>query len=144
MQGLKRIAALMMAVITFGAGQAAYASIIGSPMALRGVIEQIHFSEPTLAPMAYTMFCLRYSTECTPPQQKIVFRGGSVRMTKERMAELIEVIASVNRHIVPQYNDMGLAGEEWLIGLSHADCNDYVVTKRHELLARGWPMRTCC
>ena len=141
MRKLKRITALMAAVITFGIGQAAYAAMISSPMALRGVIEKIRFSEPTLAPMAYTMFCMRYSTECTPPQHKIVFRGGSVRMTKERMAELVEINASVNRHIVPQHNDKGLAGEEWLIGPSHGDCNDYAVTKRHELLARGWPMR---
>jgi len=31
--------------------------------------------------------------------------------------------------------------EEWLISPDAGDCNDYAVTKRHELLARGWPAR---
>ena len=77
MQGLKRIATLMMAVITFGAGQAAYASIIGSPMALRGVIEQIHFSEPTLAPMAYTMFRLFDRVHAFAAENRVSRRLGS-------------------------------------------------------------------
>ena len=29
--------------------------------------------------------------------------------------------------------------EEWLVAPREGDCNDYAVTKRHELLARGWP-----
>ena len=31
--------------------------------------------------------------------------------------------------------------EEWLISPSAGDCKDYAITKRHELLARGWPSR---
>src|SRR5262249_14849769 len=31
--------------------------------------------------------------------------------------------------------------EEWIISPRAGDCNDYAVTKRHELLARGWPSR---
>ena len=37
---------------------------------------------------------------------------------------------------------VGLAGEKWLINPKSGDCNDYAVSKRHELLARGWPSRT--
>ncbi len=62
-------------------------------------------------------------------------------MTQARMEELVAVNAEVNRSIVPTRNERGLAGEEWLIGPSHGDCNDYAVTKRHELIARGWPIR---
>lgn len=29
--------------------------------------------------------------------------------------------------------------EEWLLSPRHGDCNDYAVTKRHQLLAHGWP-----
>jgi predicted transglutaminase-like cysteine proteinase len=32
--------------------------------------------------------------------------------------------------------------EEWLVSPKYGDCNDYAVTKRHELLALGWPSRT--
>jgi len=30
---------------------------------------------------------------------------------------------------------------DWLINPARGDCNDYAVTKRHELLSRGWPSR---
>jgi predicted transglutaminase-like cysteine proteinase len=42
---------------------------------------------------------------------------------------------------MPERNSEGLAGEKWLIGPSSGDCNDYAVTKRSELLDRGWPTR---
>ena len=29
-------------------------------------------------------------------------------------------------------------GEVWLVAPHQGDCTDYAVTKRHELLARGW------
>jgi predicted transglutaminase-like cysteine proteinase len=138
----RKVIALIAALLSFiGAGGSAYAGFVGAPMALRGLVEQIRFNEPVLAPMAYTMFCMRYAADCKLARHRIVFRGGSMRMTKDRMAELIEVNAEVNREITPQHNDRGLAGEEWLISPSRGDCNDYAVTKRHELLARGWPMR---
>ena len=28
-----------------------------------------------------------------------------------------------------------------MIAPSHGDCNDYAVTRRHELIAKDWPMR---
>lgn len=124
-----------------GSVRNAYAGLVGSPLALRGAIERIRLSEATLAPMAFTMFCMRYSDECTAPRPRRIFRGGATRMTRDRLAELMDVNTRVNRMIVPERNERGLAGEEWLIAPSHGDCNDYAVTKRHELLARGWPMR---
>jgi predicted transglutaminase-like cysteine proteinase len=33
-------------------------------------------------------------------------------------------------------------GEEWLVSPRAGDCNDYAVTKRHKLLALGWPVRS--
>jgi len=32
--------------------------------------------------------------------------------------------------------------EEWLVSPRAGDCNDYAVTKRHKLLACGWPSRS--
>ncbi|MET4279826.1 putative transglutaminase-like cysteine proteinase [Bradyrhizobium sp. F1.2.2] len=34
---------------------------------------------------------------------------------------------------------MGPVVETWLINPDRGDCNDYAVSKRHELLNRGWP-----
>ncbi|MGY4478123.1 transglutaminase-like cysteine peptidase [Bradyrhizobium sp. USDA 3364] len=143
MYSVKKVMVLVLAIVALGASaRDTQAGMVGFPLPLHGVIEKIRFSEPTLAPMAYTMFCMRYADECkSQPRARMVFRGGATRMTKQRIADLIEVNASVNRSIAPQRNERGLAGEEWLINPARGDCNDYAVSKRHELLARGWPMR---
>jgi len=89
--------------------------------------------------MAFTQFCLRYADQCKP--QQIVFRGGPVRLTEERWDDLKMVNKSVNASLVPEPNTAGLAGEKWLVNPSRGDCNDYAVSKRAELLKRGWPAR---
>jgi predicted transglutaminase-like cysteine proteinase len=101
--------------------------------------KSIHFHEWALAPMAHTRFCLAYSDECKV--RKTVFRGGAIKLTAERGAELININAEVNRAIAPERNTEGLAGERWLIAPKSGECHDYAVTKRHQLLARGWPAR---
>ena len=101
-------------------------------------VERISFDSPTLAPMAYTQFCLQYPGEC---RTRTIFRGGPVRLSAERRAELARVNDAVNASIAPEPNRLGLAGEVWLIGPDRGECHDYAVTKRHELMARGWPAR---
>lgn len=99
-------------------------------------IQHIRFEAPTLPPMAYTMFCLRYADECrTQP----LFRGGLVRLTGERWVLLKQINQTVNRSIVPEDAELSSGVEAWLIHPDRGDCNDYAVTKRHELLKRGWP-----
>jgi predicted transglutaminase-like cysteine proteinase len=126
------------AAMTFAGFQAAEAGLIGMPMNLRGAIERIKFDAPALPPMAYTQFCMRYADDCRP---RPMFRGGPVRLTVERWDDLVQVNKSVNASIVPEPNELGLAGESWLINPDRGDCNDYAVSKRHELLLRGWPAR---
>ena len=104
----------------------------------RAYVERIGFETPTLAPMAYTEFCLRYPGEC---RTRKIFRGGPIRLSADRRLELGRVNSIVNTHIVPEPNLQGLAGEVWLIGPDRGDCNDYAVTKRHELMTLGWPAR---
>lgn len=135
----KWIAAVATAVLLAGGCQSASAAFIGMPSMLGQMVKRISFSNFTLAPMAYTQFCLRYANQCK--QHHIVFRGGPVRMTGERWDDLKRVNRSVNASIVPEPNTEGLAGEKWIINPSHGDCNDYAVSKRFELLKRGWPAR---
>lgn len=98
--------------------------------------QHIRFETPTLPPMAYTMFCLRYADECrTQP----LFRGGLVRLTGERWVILKQINQTVNRSIIPEDAELSSGVEAWLINPDRGDCNDYAVTKRHELLKRGWP-----
>ena len=100
---------------------------------------RIAFSAPVLAPMAHTRFCLAYPDECKV--RKMVFRGGAIKLTAERRAELNKVNTEVNRAITFETNTEGLAAEKWLIAPKSGECHDYAVTKRHELIARGWPAR---
>ena len=126
------------AAVTFAGLQYASAGLLGMPMGLQSAIQHIKFETTTLAPMAYTQFCLRYEDEC---RTKIMFRGGPVQLTAERWDDLKEVNKAVNEDIIPERNELGLAAETWLISPDRGDCNDYAVTKRHELLDRGWPAR---
>jgi predicted transglutaminase-like cysteine proteinase len=119
--------------------QSANAGFVGMPHALGLMVKRISFGNFTLPPMAYTQFCLRYADQCKP--QRMVFRGGPVRLTAERWEDLKAVNKTVNAAIIPERNTEGLAGEKWLISPSSGDCNDYAVTKRSELLERGWPTR---
>jgi predicted transglutaminase-like cysteine proteinase len=139
MRKLVNLVALTAAIMSIGLNQSADASLLGMPRNLKSVYEHIRFATPTLPPMAFFQFCLRYDGECRP--QRMVFRGGPIKLTEQRWADLREVNDTVNENIMPQRNLLGLAGEEWLINPDHGDCNDYAVSKRHMLLERGWPAR---
>jgi predicted transglutaminase-like cysteine proteinase len=135
----KWVVAVAAATFIVGGLQSASANLIGMPGMLGQIAKRISFSNFTLPPMAFTQFCLRYESQCKP--QKIIFRGGPVQMTEKRWGDLKEVNRNVNGAIAPQPNTEGLAGEKWLINPANGDCNDYAVSKRFELLKRGWPAR---
>jgi predicted transglutaminase-like cysteine proteinase len=77
----------------------------------------------------------------TNAAQSPCFAACPVRLTEERWADLKEVNQTVNRNIIAERNKRSLAEETWLINPDRGDCNDYAVSKRHELLDRGWPAR---
>ncbi|MCK1495194.1 transglutaminase-like cysteine peptidase [Bradyrhizobium sp. 180] len=128
------IAVAMMAGGTPWAG----AGRLAMPTPPQAALGRIELGRPTLPPLTYTMFCLRYEAEC---RSRRGFRGGPVRLTEERWADLLEVNGLVNLSIVPAPNNLGVDGEAWSINPDRGDCNDYAVSKRHELLQRGWPAR---
>src|SRR5512140_3361843 len=99
---MRKVAKLLMAavaVVAAGVQNRADAGFIGAPQALRGVIQHIKFDSPTLPPMAYTQFCLRYVNECKP--HRMMFRGGRLKLTAERWADLRDVNHAVNAEIRP-------------------------------------------
>jgi predicted transglutaminase-like cysteine proteinase len=102
-----------------------------------GNVDRLVFNKPVLAPVAFVRFCARYQDDC-----KISPAGSDrtpITLTKVRWAELVKVNQDVNRAIHPEANFGGVTDEEWLVAPHRGDCNDYAVTKRHELLVRGWP-----
>jgi predicted transglutaminase-like cysteine proteinase len=110
------------------------------PRRLESNTIRIGFDTPSLAPMAFVRFCIQYPQDCTV--RRMAFRPGRVVLSEARKAELATVNRDVNRAIRPQANDNGVMEEEWLVSPREGDCNDYAVTKRHELLARGWSSRS--
>lgn len=115
-------------------------ALFSMPKALKPELERLSLDAPVLGPMAHNMFCIKYPRDCEV--RRIAFRGTRLDLTQARMSELAEVNLKVNRGIRYERNHLGLAGEKWLISPATGDCNDYAVTKRHELLERGWPSRT--
>lgn len=85
----------------------------------------------TLAPFAHVRFCLSSPGECS---------GGSgpsiVDLTPTKLGLLQSVNRRVNNSIEPYMPD-GL--ETWVVNPEKGNCHDYAVTKRHELIRRGWP-----
>lgn len=115
----------------------AQAAFVGMPMNLGLQVQRIRLETPTLPPLAHTRFCQEYPQDCR--KSGVMFRSGRIDLTRDRQRELVLVNSEVNAMIKPEPNLLGIAGEKWLIAPSSGDCNDYAVTKRHELLARGWP-----
>lgn len=100
-------------------------------------VDRISFDAPVLAPMAFFRFCIQYPEDC---KVRGTQSGAEpVTLTKERKAELTAVNRDVNRAIAPQEDFNGVTAEKWVVAPRAGDCHDYAVTKRHELLARGWP-----
>jgi predicted transglutaminase-like cysteine proteinase len=102
-------------------------------------IDSIAFDGPAGAPFGHTLFCIKYPAECRV--RKLRFRGGPIELTAARRQELVLVNAEVNRSIVATRMDEPVSQEKWLISPKEGDCNDYAVTKRHKLIASGWPAR---
>lgn len=98
---------------------------------------RVQLDEPTLPPFAHTRFCLRFPADCEV--RAAAFSDGQVEMTPARLQELLSVNGGVNRTIQPEHKATSVVAASWVIGPRSGDCNDYAVTKRHELLDLGWP-----
>jgi predicted transglutaminase-like cysteine proteinase len=93
-------------------------------------------SGPTLAPFQHIRFCLRYPDECRPNSAE----SQRIDLTSDRLELLERVNHRVNASIVSKSKAYGSSLEDtWTIAPHQGDCNDYAVTKRHELLKRGFP-----
>jgi predicted transglutaminase-like cysteine proteinase len=82
-----------------------------------------------LAPLDYTRFCLRHAAECELGNPDAV-----IELTPDAEAGIRRTNRDVNQRIRPIKQTT-----DWRIDPEAGNCNDYVVTKRHELLAAGLP-----
>jgi len=88
---------------------------------------------PALPPLGYTKFCIRYPNDCKSSRSD--FRRRNIVLTAQRWNELNFINRQINNAIVPK------PAEEWVLAPATGDCKNYALTKRHELLLRGWPSR---
>jgi predicted transglutaminase-like cysteine proteinase len=100
-------------------------------------VDRIQLGQPALPPFAHSLFCLRLPKECEI--KRLAMRHGRIQLNDERRAQLASVNMAVNRAIGPQRKSANVIEANWVVSPAHGDCNDYAVTKRHQLQARGWP-----
>src|SRR5690606_520692 len=86
--------------------------------------------------------CLRTADHCRPiPARGVVqTSGGAVVLTPRLAAEMVEVDRAINSRLRP-LSDRAAFGvaDRWTVGGKSGDCEDYALTKQHELIERGWP-----
>jgi predicted transglutaminase-like cysteine proteinase len=98
----------------------------------------VKLGDATLGPFAYTHFCMRYAAECKPATGS-KDHPHEVSLTAQRLAQLVQVNEAVNRKIAPKAKVGDVSFDTWRINPASGDCNDYAVSKRHDLIADGWP-----
>ena len=82
-----------------------------------------------MAPLDYTRFCLRHAADC-----ELGVPDAVIDLTPEVEAE----VERINRDVNQRIRSVKVT-TDWRIDPESGNCNDYVVTKRHELLAMGLP-----
>jgi predicted transglutaminase-like cysteine proteinase len=89
-----------------------------------------------LPPFGHTFFCLRYPLDCAPTASTEALPVSP----EARWRKMNLVNTSVNASIAPKPDPSpDQVNTHWRIAPRKGDCNDYAVTKRHELLKAGWP-----
>jgi len=91
-------------------------------------------ASPALAPFQHVQFCRRYPSDCTSNPSD----SDRIDSNTKNIDLLKRVNHDVNATISPTVKSHS-AG--WAIAPSTGDCNDYAVTKRHELLQSGLPAK---
>lgn len=91
----------------------------------------------TQPPFGFVEFCQRDAAECRDGPIEDQRRQGN----KDELAELERLNRTINKDVVP-VSDQDLYGvtEYWTLPIGmKGDCEDYVLLKRHRLMAAGWP-----
>lgn len=93
---------------------------------------------PILAPFQHVRFCLHYPADCKSDPTE----NERISLNDETSKLLDRVNREVNAAINPTVKSYGSDLQDgWSIAPVMGDCNDYAVTKRHELLQNGLPAK---
>lgn len=91
---------------------------------------------PTSSPIGHVQFCAEHRGECGPFRQP----NRIIKLNQRSFAELRRINQVVNTTVIPA-TDKEIYGteERWSYPRLAGDCEDYVLEKRRELIAAGWP-----
>jgi predicted transglutaminase-like cysteine proteinase len=127
---LMSIVAWGLLVVTAGAADRP----IHDPLAVASLVE----GSPSLAPFQHVRFCLRYPNDCKSNPSE----SERIELTEENSVLLDRINRRVNATIAPVHKSYDKELQEaWTIASYTGDCNDFAVTKRHELLLKGLPAK---
>jgi predicted transglutaminase-like cysteine proteinase len=101
------------------------------------VVMPITEASPTLSPFQHVRFCLRYPADCKSDATETT----TVELTAETLETMDRVNRDVNASIMPVARSNAIADGGWTLSPASGDCNDYAVTKRHELVQNGFPAK---
>lgn len=92
----------------------------------------------TMAPTGFYMLCVAVPSACKITRARNVRAGADgLELTLDTLALIDRVNREVNAAMKPQPESPG--ADVWKIGGSSGDCEDYALTKRRALLAKGLP-----
>lgn len=130
--------AMSLVIVAASALFAGGADARGRPVKDSSPPRPIVATSPTLAPFQHVRFCLHYPSECKSEAREI----DRIDVNAEVSALLKRVNHDVNTAIAPTVKDYGSdLRNGWTIAPASGDCNDYAVTKRHDLIEGGLPAR---
>ncbi|WP_342359356.1 transglutaminase-like cysteine peptidase [Terrarubrum flagellatum] len=133
MRKLQYISLIAGAMASFSAAPAmAFPLDLGEPSPQGGSWMQA--TENALAPLPYVKFCREQAEECRHSGENVL-----IDLDAATMSAMRRVNSSVNSRIRPQHHAVTSGVEDWSVNPAAGDCNDYAVTKRHELVAMGLP-----
>lgn len=95
-----------------------------------GISARAEMQTAALAPFAMQVFCAKSPRQCAGAGT-----ASKVTATNDLLAVLSQVNRRVNAAITPR-NDRA---DTWQVGASSGDCEDYVLTKRANLIRKGVP-----
>jgi predicted transglutaminase-like cysteine proteinase len=109
-----------------------FASIGQLPLATHSDVGTVPTGTAVIPPSGFVGFCVKHSEECLISSA----HPSVVPFTPERRTELEQVQVATNTEIAPRANP----AHSWDYARDGGgDCNTYALTKRHALIARGWP-----
>ena len=93
----------------------------------------------TSQPIGHYEFCLSRPSECDVRSRTKT----RVNLTPQLWNQLVSINAAVNQSIRPA-TDEAIFGrpEVWTYPSDQGDCEDFVLLKRRQLIAKGWPVGT--